>query len=206
MKIDELEEMLNKRIIDAYSQGYSVVEITRALRKNSVDSVYNLLRDTGHIQAMERSEYRRQYDIDQRLATACRKKGFSFGRWCLAWRFDPADTAAQLKSAPESESENFAHSALRRDFPEVFVSMYEGKKIKRDSRRRLRTHPDSLRIDWHCERKTFIATVPEGPDIEANGKDWDDALYAFKSVYRMHEYILRLDRLVEKRRSDNMAH
>jgi hypothetical protein len=197
MKIDDLEELLNKRIIDAYSQGYSVVEITRALRKNSVDSVYKLLRNTGHIKVMERSEYRRQYDIDKRLTSACKKKGFSFGRWCLAWRLDPNDTVIDLKSPQEEGVESAAHSALKRDFPEVFISIYNGKKIKKEARRRLRTHPDSLRIDWNLELKTFIATVPECPDIEASGKDWDDALYALKSVYRMHEYILRLDRLVE---------
>ena len=33
MRIDDLEEMLNNRIIEAYSAGFSVVEITRALRK-----------------------------------------------------------------------------------------------------------------------------------------------------------------------------
>lgn len=206
MKIEDLEEMLNKRIIDAYSQGYSVVEITRALRKNSVDYVYKLLRDTGQIQVMDRREYRRQYDIDPMLTSACRKKGLSFGRWCLSWRFDPNDTVAELKSSTEAESESFAHSALRRDFPEVFIRIYKGKKIKKDARRKLRNHPDSLRIDWNFERKTFIATVPECPGIEASGKDWDDALYALKSIYRMHEYILRMDRLVEKKSGDPMAH
>ena len=201
MKVEDLEELLNKRIIEAYSQGYSVVEITRALRKNSVDSVYKLLRDTGYIKIMERSEYRRQYDIDKKLTAACKKKGFSFGRWCLGWRLDPNETVVDLKTPLKEGTVSAAHAALKRDFPEVFVSIYDCKKIKKETRRRLRTHPDSLRIDWNCELKTFIATVPECPDIEASGKDWDDAFYALKSVYRMHEYILRLDRLVEIERN-----
>lgn len=205
MKIEDLEEILNRRIIEAYSNGYSVVEITRALRKTSIDSVHSLLRDTGHISALERSEYRRQYDIDPRLTKAFRAKGFSFGRWCLGWRFDPAATAATLKSAPENENESAAHSALKRDFPDIFLSMYDGKMIKKQKKKRLRSHPDSLRIDWNIERKTYIASVPEFPEIEASGKDWDDAFYALKSAYRLHEYILRLERLVENPVTVGMA-
>ncbi|MDD2736476.1 MAG: hypothetical protein PHF56_21290 [Desulfuromonadaceae bacterium] len=205
MKIEDLEEKLNKRIIEAYAKGYSVVEITRALRKTSVEFVHSLLRDTGHIPVMERSDYRRHYDIDPRLTKAFRAKGFSFGRWCLGWRFDPATVTAELKSAPEKENESSAHSALKRDFPDIFLSIYAGKTIKKEKRKRLRSHPDSLRIDWNVERKMFIASVTEFPDIEAHGKDWDDAFFALKSAYRLHEYILRLDRLVENQVTDGMA-
>jgi hypothetical protein len=70
MNIEDLEEILNKRIIEAYSLGYSVVEITRALRKTGAEFVHSLLRETGHIPAMARSEYRRQYDIDHRMSAA----------------------------------------------------------------------------------------------------------------------------------------
>jgi predicted RNase H-like HicB family nuclease len=205
MKIEDLEEKLNKRIIEAYAKGYSVVEITRALRKTSVEFVHSLLRDTGHIPVMERSDYRRHYDIDPRLTKAFRAKGFSFGRWCLGWRFDPAAVTADLKSVPEKENESAAHSALKRDFPDTFHSMYDGKKTQKEKKKRLRPHPDSLRIDWNVERKTFIASVTEFPGIEADGKDWDDAFFALKSAYRLHEYTLRLDRLVENQVTDGMA-
>jgi predicted RNase H-like HicB family nuclease len=84
--------------------------------------------------------------------------------------------------------------------------MYDGRKTKKEKKKRLRSHPDSLRIDWNVERKTFVASVPECPEIEASGKDWDDAFYALKSAYRFHEYILRLNRLVENRVTDGMAH
>ena len=205
MKIEDLEEQLNKRIIEAYAKGFSVVEITRAFRKTSVEFGHSLLRDTGHIPVMERSEYRRHYDIDPRLTKAFRAKGFSFGRWCLGWRFDPATVTAELKSAPEKENVSAAHSALKRDFPDIFVSMYGGKTVKKERRKRLRPHPDSLRIDWNVARKTFIASVTEFPDIEAHGKDWDDAFYALKSVYRLHDYILRLDRLVENQVTEGLS-
>lgn len=206
MKIEDLEELLNSRIIEAYSKGYSVLEITRALRKSTVDSVYKLLRNTGHILTMERSEYRRQYDIDHRLTVAFRRKGFSFGRWCLDWRFEPYDAVAELKSSPDGDNDSSVHAALKRDFPEIYLSMYERSKIKKEKKEKLRSKPDSLRIDWSSEQKTFVATVAECPGIEANGKNWDEAFYAIKSVYRMYEYIQRLDRLVEKAVVGGTAH
>ena len=196
MKIEDIEELLNSRIIEAYSKGYSVVEITRALKKTSIDLVYDLLRDTGKVPVMERSEYRRQYDIDPRLTTACRRKGFSFGRWCLGWRFDPFVAVAALKSAPDDENESAVHAALKRDFPEIYLSMYEGAKITKEKKVKHRSKPDSLIIEWSTKGKTFVAAVPERPGIEARGKNWDDVYFAIKSVHQMHEYVQRLDRLL----------
>lgn len=205
MKIEDLEEALNSRIIAAYSLGYSVVEITRALKKTSVEFVHSLLRDTGHIAPMARHEYRRQYDIDPRIVTALRKKGFSFGRWCLGWKMDPCAAAGDLKSTPPNTDATAAHAALQRDFPEVFFSIYGGRK-SRKTRRVNPSQPASLRIDWHVERRTFIATVPECPGIEAEGNDWDGAFYALKSAYRLHGYIMRLDQLVANPANNGMHH
>ena len=205
MKVEDIEELLNSRIIEAYSKGYSVVEITRALKKTSIDFVYDLLRDTGKIPLMERSEYRRQYDIGPRLETACRRKGFSFGRWCLGWQFDPFVAVAELKSAPDNENESAVHTALKRDFPEIYLSLYEGTKIKSEKKRKYRSKLDSFRVEWSSDRKSFVATVPECPDIEASGKNWDDAYFALKSAYRLHEYILRLNRLVDNKASGIIA-
>ncbi|BDV42643.1 hypothetical protein GURASL_15660 [Geotalea uraniireducens] len=198
MKVEDIEELLNSRIIEAYSRGFSVVEITRALRKTTVDSVYKLLRDTGRIPAMKRSEYRRQYDIDQKLTTACRRKGLSFGRWCLGWRLDPYVTVAELKSAPDKVNESAAHMALKRDFPDIYLRLYDGSKIKSEKERKYRSKPASLMIEWSSERKSFLATVPECPGIEASGKNWDDVFYAIKSVHLMHEYVKRIDWLLNR--------
>jgi hypothetical protein len=195
MKVEDIEELLNSRIIEAYSKGHSVIEITRALKKTSVILVYDLLRDTGKIPVMERNEYRRQYDIDPRLTSACRRKGFSFGRWCLGWRFDPFGAVAALKSAPDDENESAVHVALKRDFPEIYLSMYEGAKIRTEKKIKYRSKPDSLMVEWSSDQKLFVATVPECPGIKARGKNWDDAYLAIKSVHQMHKYVQRLDRL-----------
>lgn len=205
MKIEDLEETLNSRIIAAYSLGYSVVEITRALKKTSVEFVHSLLRDTGHIAPMARHEYRRQYEVDPRIVTALRKKGFSFGRWCLGWKMDPCSAAADLKSTPSNTEATAAHAALQRDFPDVFICIYGGRRFRK-TRWVNSSEPASLRIDWNVERRTFIATVPECPGIEAVGNDWDGAFYALKSAYRLHEYIMRLDHLVSNPVKNGMPH
>lgn len=202
MKVEDIEELLNSRIIEAFSRGFSVVEITRALRKTTVTSVYNLLRDTGHIPVMGRSEYRRQYDSDPKLTTACRQKGFSFGRWCLSWRLDPQMAVTELKSAPDEENESAAHVALKRDFPDIYLRLYNGAKIKSEKKRKYRSKPASLFIKWSSERKAFLATVPECPGIEASGRNWDDVFYAIKSVHLMHEYVKRVDWLLSRSGSE----
>ena len=206
MKIDDLEETLNNRIIEAYSLGYSVMEITRALRKTSVEFVHGLLRDTGHIAPMARHEYRRLYDVDPRIVATLRKKGFSFGRWCLGWKLDPCSAAEDLKSTPASTEATATHTALQRDFPDVYFSIYGGRRRSKKAKRVNPSQPASLRIDWNVERRTFIATIPECPNIEAGGNDWDGALYAVKSAYRMHEYIMRLDHLVASPLNNDMPH
>ena len=197
MNAEDLEEKLNNLVIETYSRGYSVVEITRALRKASVDFVHSLLRDTGHIRAMARSEYRRKYDIDHRLAEAFRKKGFSFGRWCLGWKFDPASAATDLKIAHDEGELPPAHAALRRDFPDVFFSTFGGSRPRKEKKKnKTPTHPPSLRIDWNVERKIFIATIPEYPLIKIIGSNWDEAYFDTKAAYRQQEYIMRLNRLI----------
>lgn len=206
MKIDDLEESLNNRIIEAYTLGYSVMEITRALRKTSVEFVHSLLRDTGHIAPMARHEYRRQYDIDPRIVASFRKKGLSFGRWCLGWKLNPHSAAEDLKSTPPSTDATAAHAALQRDFPDAYFSMYGGNRRFKKTRRVNPSQPASIRIDWDVERRTFIATVPGHPDIEAEGNDWDSAFYALKSAYRLHEYIMRLDHLVSNPVKNGMPH
>ena len=201
MNVADLEETLNDLIIKMYTQyGYSVVEITKGLRKTSIDFVHSLLRDTGHIQAMPRSDYRRKYDVDQRITEACRKKGFSFGRWCLGWKFDPELATENFRNAPERVETSEVHVALQRDFPEVFSSIFCGSKPKRNRKwAKISSQPLSLRIDWNDDRKIFIATIPEHPMIVITGSDWDETYYEIKSACRLQDYISRLNRLIAEK-------
>ena len=205
MTNEEWEGLLNSRIITAYTAGLSVVEITRALGKIRVDSVHSLLRETGHIPAMARSEYRRTYQIDQRLADALLKMGYSFGRWCLGWQFGPEAAVADLGTAPEEESSTATHETVRRDYPVEYFRMFGGNKPQRRPRKtEYSTHP-ALSLDWDHTRGRYVATVLEYPDIKAFGVDWAEAAEEAKAAYRFQEYIRKLNNAIAEKKSINIT-
>ena len=124
MQIEDLEVKLNSRIMEAYALGMSVMEITKALRKSRVDYVHGFLRDAGCIPTMNRSDYHRSFDVDNRLLAALRNKGYSFGRWCLAWKLDSRQAEVDLKTKPGDGEQTAAHRALHRDFPDVYAKLF----------------------------------------------------------------------------------
>lgn len=197
MQAKELELVLHEKICSAYVSGMSVIEIVRVFWHWRVDFVHGVLRKAKLIPVMDRSEYGRAYDIDARLIKELEKKGYSFGRWCLGWKFDPIEAAASLKEISE-EKVGEVHEAVRRDFPEVYSEIYGGtpppKKIwttKNDFAK------PSLSITWDHVRNAYVAKVIEDPGISAVGHDWDSALLKMRSVQRLHKNIRRLESALE---------
>ena len=199
MATEELEGLLNSRIIAAYTAGLSVVEITRTLGKIRVDFVHSLLRETGHIPAMARSKYRRTYQIDPRLTEALRKMGYTFGRWCLGWRFEPEAAVADLATVPDDESSTASHEAVRRDYPVVYFRLYGGGRPQRRARRSGGAEHPALSIDWEHALGRYVAQVPEYPEIEAVGNDWVEVAEEAKTAYRFLACIRKLDRVIEEK-------
>ena len=199
MTTEEWEGLLNSRIIAAYTAGVSVVEITRTLGKIRVDFVHSLLRETGHIPAMARSEYRRTYQIDQRLTDALQKMGYTFGRWCLGWRFAPEAAVADLATVPDNERPTRPHEAVRRDYPVVYFRMYGGGRPQRRARRSGGAEHSALNIDWEHTHGRYVAQVPEYPEIEAVGNDWVEAAEEAKAAYRFLASIRKLDRVIKEK-------
>jgi len=89
-KLSELEEILNRRIIDAYLAGLSVLEITFVLNRNSAEYVHNLLRTRGYIDPFP-SNIRRLYEADRALISALKGKGYSFAKWSIGWGLAASD-------------------------------------------------------------------------------------------------------------------
>ena len=199
MTTEEWEGLLNSRIIAAYTAGLSVVEITRALGKIRADFVHSLLRETGHIPAMARSEYRRTYQIDQRLTNALQKMGYTFGRWCLGWRFAPEAAVADLATVPDNESSTASHEAVRRDYPVVYFRMYGGGRPQRRARKSGGAEHPALSTDWDHTLGRYVAQVPEYPEIEAVGNDWVEAAEEAKVAYRFLASIRKLDRVIKEK-------
>jgi len=199
MATEEWEGLLNSRIIAAYTAGLSVVEITRTLGKIRVDFVHSLLRETGHIQAMARSEYRRTYQIDRRLTEVLQKMGYTFGRWCLGWRFEPEAAVAELAAVPDNELLTAPHEAVRRDYPVVYFRMYGGGRPPRRARRSGGAEHPALNIVWEHAHGGYVAQVPEYPEIEAVGNDWVEVAEEAKAAYRFMACIRKLDRVIEEK-------
>jgi len=196
MHIDDLEELLNSRIIAAYSTGMSVVEIHRAVGMSRIEYVHGLLRETGYIQAMARSDYRRTYDIDYRLGEALRKLGYSFGRWCLGWKLDPASAAADLKTTPDDGEQSPAHEAVRRDFPWVYYKIFGGEPPKKKQRAGTPSLHPSVTLTWDGSRDGYVAKIAEYPTVEELGVDWEHAVERLRTAYRLFGKITRLNEAI----------
>ncbi len=193
MQIAELEGLLNSRIVAAYSEGMSVVEIQRAVRMNRIDYLHGLLRETGHIQPMARSEYRRTYDIDFRLGEALRKMGYTFGRWCLGWKLEAAAVANDLKTKPDDAELSRAHEAIREDFPEVFCRMFGGPRLGKRQKPEVPLSRPSVTLTWDESRDGYVAKISEYPAVEEVGVDWEHAVERLRTAYHLFGKIMRLN-------------
>jgi hypothetical protein len=192
MRIENLEETLHTRIVDAFTSGLSVMEITRALNKSSAEHVHNLLRDTGHIDTIKKEGLRRSYGIDEKWESVLRKKGYSFARWCFGWGFDPDKTARELARGEQGK----AHEALKRDFPTVYARMFGENPPQRAPTTRIHDPHPSVTIMWHPDRNAYVAELFGNPVINASGIDLEHALQRFQAVLRLDENIKRLDLMI----------
>lgn len=198
MEIEKLEELLGKKIIEAYTAGMSVMEITKAIRKSRVEYVHGLLRDTGYIPGMIRSEYHRAYDIDCRLVQELKGKGCSFGRWCLGWKFDIENATAALKSPPDEAVPSPVHAALQRDLPWIYFKIYGGCQPQQPRGPNKASEKRSVNISWDDSCNGYIAKVIEQPEIEGSGYDWAEALERMSFANHFHENISRLNNAISK--------
>ncbi|ABK97902.1 hypothetical protein [Pelobacter propionicus] len=197
MRIENLEEKLNSRIVEAYISGLSVIEITRVLNKSSAEHIHNLLRDTGHIDTLKKEGLRRSYGIDDKWETALRKKGYSFPRWCAGWGFDPVKSAQELALGERGD----VHEALKRDFPIVYSRMFGEVPPHRKPTIRIHDPHPSVTIMWHPDRNAYVAEMIGDPTINAAGIDLEHALQRFLASIRYDEHIKRLDLIIAQKQS-----
>jgi hypothetical protein len=198
MRIEDLEVKLNSRIMEAYAIGMSAIEITKVLRKSRVDYVHSFLRDAGCIQTMNRSDYHRSFDVDNRLLAALRNKGYSFGRWCLGWKLDSRQAEADLKSKPVDEEPTVAHRALFRDFPDVYSRLFGAGRVARSGKNKAPRLYPSMSITWDNSQKEYVANIVEYPEVEVIGLDLNDAFEKVMIAYRLFQSIQRLNDAIEK--------
>ncbi|WP_319586539.1 hypothetical protein [uncultured Desulfobulbus sp.] len=198
LQVKDLERIHHAKIGTAFTSGMSVIEIANALKQIRIEFVHGILRDARLIPLMPRSEYSHFYNIDSRLQKALKKRGYSFGRWCLGWGFDPSNTVAKL-SKRLGEDVSPIHEAVRRDCPEVYFEMFgEAPQLKEPWLEKKEFPRLSLKIVWDAACKGYVASVPETPGIMAVGYNWADALDKMQSVQRLQRNIDLIDSALER--------
>ena len=123
LQAKDLEFDFHAKISTAFASGMSVIEISNLFRYSKIEFVHGVLRDAKLIPLMSRKGPKHSYDIDSRLQREFDKRGYSFGRWCLGWGFNPIEAVATLKEQP-AEVVHSAHDAVRRDFPEAYFEIF----------------------------------------------------------------------------------
>jgi hypothetical protein len=196
--IEKLRADFHAKICEAFSRGMSVIELTNLFGYLSINFVHSLLMDAKLILPMPRTGKRQSYDIDPRLQQALDKRGYSFARWCAGRGLDPNDVAAALRKTP-SEGISSAHDAVRRDLPETYLEIFEGRPPLEKSQEKKNYPRLSLNILWDEFRLKYVASVPETPGVEAIGYNWETALHNMVEVQRLQRHIGLLRDCLEKR-------
>ena len=188
-KLSELEEILNRRIIDAYLAGLSVLEITFVINRNSAEYVHNLLRTRGYIDPFP-SNTRRLYEADRALISALKGKGYSFAKWSTGWGLVASDAELELTERKDGK----VKSAIRRDFPKIFEKLYAEKMpptLLGHGKYKIEKH--SVHTTWVDEQKEYVCSLLDAPNISATGCDIVEAAIHFEDVYRATSRIKWLD-------------
>jgi predicted RNase H-like HicB family nuclease len=197
LQAKDLELVFHAKISTAFASGMSVIEISNLFRYSRIEFVHGALRDAKLIPLMSRKGPKHSYDIDSRLKREFDKRGYTFGRWCLGWGFDPVETAATLKEKPV-EVVRPAHDAVRRDFPEAYFEIFGGTPPCKNSWQEKKVFPRlSLNIVWDASCKGYVASVPETPGIAAKGYNWANALDEMQSVQRLMRNIGLLESIIQ---------
>ena len=195
--IEKLRADFHANIREAFSRGMSVMELTNLFGYVSINFVHSLLLEAKLILPMPRTGKRQSCDIDPRLQQELDKRGYSFARWCAGRGLDPNDAAAALRKKP-SEGISSAHDAVRRDLPETYQEIFEGKPYLAKSHEK-KTYPRrSLNIVWDELRQKYVASVPETPGVEAIGYNWETALRNMIELQRLQRHIGLLRDCLEK--------
>ena len=205
MKTDEmidvkkLEKAHYANIMTAYSGGMSVIEITDALQAVKCQFVHDALRKSKLIPLVAERDNKSSKELNHRLQEALKERNYSFLLWCVGWGLQAAETAQMLKEPP-GETLSPAHSAVKRDFPEVYGEIFDAMPpVKESWRVRTRTPRLSLNVVWDEDHRGYIASVPEVSGVLAKGNSWMEALEKMQDVLRLQRYIGLLSNVLEIR-------
>lgn len=176
----DIEGSLQRLIIEAYTSGLSVIEITFVINRNSADYVHKLLRTHNYIDPLP-SNIRRFYEADRVLLSALKSKRYSFAKWSVGWGFNPEDAESELAGKLDGK----VKGAIKRDFPRLFERLYGEKSIPliQTSGSYSFNHPTFL-TGWDTTKKEYVCTLVDDPTVRSTGADIEEAVLHFQDTYR----------------------
>lgn len=198
-RLQELEERIDNLICLAFDSGNSVIEIQRCLSLKTSERIYRLLRTRGRIPHVKK---RPVVEISQKLEACLAVVKLSFLTWCNAWGFDPTKASEALKSVPAGD-DAFGwkvHSAVQRDFCNVYAELYQGAEpIGRYANEysQLRKTSLSFRCAYEGEGDRYRCYIEEEPSIFGLGDRWDEAFRQMKLVYNLRRRLYKIEKLIE---------
>lgn len=185
---------------EAYSAGFSVMEITRITGGTKPDFFYTVLRKSKLITALGRGRTPK-IDLPDPVAKVFVQKKFSFVKWCHVWGF-PVDEARQalLATTPEPAEEMVTkvHQAFRRDFPDRYAKLFPDSSHRDDQVVRLKTGlipPDTeqlVSVSWNKSDEKYVASIYGEDGVEGVGDSWSQAIKDLEQVWWVQKGITRL--------------
>jgi len=114
----------------AHTNGYSVVELSRALHHKKARKLYNVMRDEGIIPKLPRMR-QMKFDLPPLLEKSLRGVNLGYHQWSNSHGFNPALGAHALKLGDYGDEDGMlALRAFQTDFPGKYKECFgEGKDL-----------------------------------------------------------------------------
>ena len=183
----------------AYKKGLSVAFICRTLAFDNWERVYKVLRQQRLVPLLPT---RQRYTIPAILDGTFRKVKHSFPKWCASYGFDLQKAANAVNAGPYDAKDQYSQkvlAALKDDFHNLYLGLYESKNI---FDMKFTDYDESTRSNYSCHINSigpghYEASIPEWPEMCAEGTCWDSALANLKTVFNTKRRIFKLEAMVK---------
>lgn len=162
-----VEQEYEKRITQAFSSGYSVVEISRTIGGKRALPVYRILQKRGLIgTSLKRTRFKGPTEMQGALL----RMGMSFTQWCNSWGFDPRMAVDEL-SGIVTDSTSGIRLAACRDFPNLYAKRNSSLDLEEWEKEISSTTTGySYRIDWDQRLERYLGRIQGVETLKVIGK------------------------------------
>lgn len=155
---------LELAMVEAHIGGLSVIEIARLLHLRA-KNVHDLLRKNNAIEPLE-VKPARTHDCNGIWLKALHIHGLSLERWCIGWRFTPAESLQALNGSENAE----VHEALMRDFPNQYRKVFKIKPTWALKVAREKAEHGTYMIKWDEEKGQYRGMIVDEEESATTGR------------------------------------